>query len=93
MNFRDALRPRVEFRLRPTQDLRAPRDAFRFKRALEQRAPLATSLPPLGRGPLEADLGAPHPTPCSCAQCLNWWTQQDQDQNFINAACAAGEQR
>jgi hypothetical protein len=39
----------------------------------------------------EPRLGAPHPTPCACDACLNWWTQQDQDESFINAASAAYE--
>lgn len=33
-------------------------------------------------------LGAPHPTPCNCDACLNWWTQQDGDQSFINRSMA-----
>lgn len=48
--FRDMPHKRVEFRLRPTFDLRAPRDAFRFMRAAEQRKSLAARTPTLGRG-------------------------------------------
>lgn len=90
--FRDALKSHVEFRLRPTLDLRSPRDAFRYQKAIERRTVLP-ALEPLGTGPLEpSHLGAPHPTPCACGECLNWWTQQDSDEAFINAACAANEQ-
>lgn len=35
--FRDPIKKSVEFRLRPTADLRDPRDAHRFRRAVETR--------------------------------------------------------
>lgn len=37
---------------------------------------------------LDTRFGAPHPTPCDCNACLQWWTQQDTDQFFINRSTA-----
>lgn len=36
-HFRDPVRRNVTFRLRPTFDLRSPRDAHRYRRAIETR--------------------------------------------------------
>lgn len=36
-HFRDPVRRNVIFRLRPTFDLRSPRDAHRYRRAIETR--------------------------------------------------------
>lgn len=57
--FRDPIKLRVEFGLRNTTDLRAPRDRHRYQRAVEQRKILGRELPPLGRGPLDAPMNDP----------------------------------
>lgn len=54
--FRDPQKSSVTFCLRPTHDLRNPRDAFRFQRKLEQRKAPAKELHSLGAGPLEPEI-------------------------------------
>lgn len=74
--------------LRACGEALAHQQRARFER-LKHRLELPR-FAPLGRGPLEIGrLGAPHPTPCGCHECLSWWTQEDSDEGFINAASAA----
>lgn len=67
------------------QESKAPAsiDYFEFAKGLV-RAHAAALLVALQR-PEKPRLGAPHLTPCGCDACLNWWTQQNQDQTFINS--------
>lgn len=95
--FRDAIKPVVTFRLRPTQDLRHPRDAFRFRRKMEQRKAPAKELLPLNTGPLEPEIVPATEVPRDLLDDeeqlrQQWWAQQNDDDEFI-AECSAYEER
>lgn len=55
--FRDPIKSNVTFRLRPTLDLRHPRDAFRLRRRLETQK--IAALEPLPEGPLSPEVEGP----------------------------------